>query len=71
MWLIPLLGAGAIWWRLGERGMVDWAPGLWITVLFGVSVIAYAVLAAVAPRKNRPSFSGPRWVTMVSLRALP
>ena len=67
MWLIPLLGAGAIWRRLGERGIVDWAPGLWITVLFGVGVAAYAVFAASAPHKDRLPFSGPRWVTMAAL----
>src|SRR5688500_5512781 len=67
MWLIPLLGAGAVWRRLGERGIVDWAPGLWITALFGVGVAAYAVLAAAAPPEDRPPFPGPRWVAMAAL----
>ena len=69
MWLIPTLGAGTVWRHLGERGIVDWAPHLWVKYLFGVAVIAYAVLAAVVLGEDRPPrpLSGPRWVTTACL----
>jgi hypothetical protein len=55
--VVAILGVGAIWNRLAERGLVAWTPGLWVTVAFALAVLSYACVTVWRDRTVRPPIS--------------
>ena len=65
---IAVLGAGVIWRRLAERGLIAWSPGPWITIGFALAVLAYACVAARRDRAVRsPPPRPPSWARTLAL----